>query len=67
MSRVFPSLAVWLARHDAIIDNLAGTADGFGLLVNGLSEPQDLAEMCQIMDEVIEASFRDFATGRGQE
>ena len=56
MSRVFPSLAVWLARHDAIIDNLAGTADGFGMLVNGLSEPQDLAEMCQIMEEVIEAT-----------
>ena len=56
VSRVFPSLAVWLARHDAIIDNLAGTADGFGMLVNGLSELQDLAEMCQIMEEVIEAT-----------
>ena len=56
VSRVTPSLAVWLARHDAIINNLAGTADGFGLLVNGLSEPQDLGEMCQIMDEVIEAA-----------
>ena len=56
VSRVIPSLAVWLARHDAIIDNLAGTADGFGLLVNGLSQPEDLAEVCQIMDEVIEAA-----------
>lgn len=56
MSRLIPSLAVWLARHDAIIDNLAGTADGFGLLVNGLSQPEDLAEMCEIMDEVIEAA-----------
>ena len=56
VSRVTPSLAVWLARHDAIINNLAGTAAGFGLLVNGLSEPQDLGEMCQIMDEVIEAA-----------
>ena len=56
VSRVIPSLAVWLARRDAIIDNLAGTADGFGLLVNGLSESQDLGEMCQIMDEVIEAA-----------
>jgi hypothetical protein len=56
VSRVLPSLAVWLARHDAIIDNLAGAADGFGMIVNGLSEPQDLAEVCQIMDEVIEAA-----------
>jgi hypothetical protein len=56
VSRVHSSLAVWLARHDAIIDNLKGAADGFGMLVNGLNEPQDLAEMCQIMDEVIEAA-----------
>lgn len=55
ISRVAPSLAVWLTRRDAIIDNLQGTADGFAMLVNGLSEPQDLAEMCQIMEEVIEA------------
>ena len=56
VSRVLPSLAVWLARRDAIIDNLQGTADGFGILVNGLSEKQDLADMCQIMEEVIEAT-----------
>jgi hypothetical protein len=56
VSRVFPSLAVWLARHDATISNLTGAADGFGMLVNGLSEPQDLADVCQIMEEVIEAT-----------
>ena len=56
VSRVFPSLAAWLARHDAVIDNLQGTADGFAMLVNGLSEQQDLAEMCQVMEEVIEAA-----------
>jgi hypothetical protein len=56
VSSVHSSLAVWLARHDAIIDNLKGAADGFAMLVNGLGEPQDLAEMCQIMDEVIEAA-----------
>ena len=59
MSRVFPSLAVWLARRHAVIKNLKGTADGFGKLVNGLSEPNDLAEMCQIMEEVIEASAEE--------
>ena len=56
VSRVIPSLAVWLARHDAIIENLQGTADGFALIVNGLSQQQDLAEMCRIMEEVIEAA-----------
>ena len=56
VSRVIPSLVIWLARHDAIIENLQGTADAFALLVNGLSEPQDLAYMCQIMDEAIAAA-----------
>ena len=60
--RVVPSLAVWLARRDAIIDNLQGTADGFAMLVNGLSEPQDLAEMCEIMEEVIEAASEKLQT-----
>ncbi|MEA1890990.1 MAG: hypothetical protein U9N50_14585 [Pseudomonadota bacterium] len=59
LSRVVPSLAVWLARHDAIIDNLQGTADGFAMLVNGLSTPQDLADMCQIMEEVIAAASEE--------
>jgi len=56
VSHAFPSLAVWLARHDAVIENLQGTADGFAMIVNGLTERQDLAEMCQIMEEVIEAA-----------
>ena len=53
---VIPSLAVWLVRHQAVIDNLEGTADGFGMIVNGLNEPKELAEMCLLMDEVIEAT-----------
>lgn len=56
ISRVVPSLAVWLARRDAIIENLQGAADGFAMLVNGLSEAQDLAKMCQAMEDVIEAA-----------
>jgi hypothetical protein len=56
VSRVIPSLAVWLARHDATLDNLQGTADGFGMLVNGMSEPEELAGMARVMDEVIEAA-----------
>ena len=48
-------MAVWLARREAVIDNLDGAADGFGMLVNGLSEPGELAEMCQLMEEVIES------------
>lgn len=56
MSRIFASLAAWLVRRDAIIDNLEGTADGFGMLVNGLVETQDLSEMCQVMEEVIAAT-----------
>ncbi len=56
ISCVFPPLAVWLARRDAVIDNLQGTADGFAIRVNGLSDPQQLADMCRNMEEVIEAT-----------
>jgi len=59
LSRLFPSLAVWLVRRGATIDNLTGTADGFGMLVNGLREPDDLAEMCGFMEEVIQAVSAD--------
>lgn len=54
--RMFPSLALWLVRRGATIDNLEGTADGFGMLVNGLSDKHALAEMCELMQEVIEAA-----------
>ncbi|MEN8711394.1 MAG: hypothetical protein ABF326_04270, partial [Arenicellales bacterium] len=53
---------VWLARRHAVINNLKGTADGFGKLVNRLSEPNDLAEMCQVMEEVIEAAAEELQT-----
>lgn len=54
--RVYPSLAVWLVRREAILDNLEGAADGFAWLVNGLSDKDELAEACMLMDEVLEAA-----------
>lgn len=54
--RIYPSLAVWLVRRDAVLDNLEGTADGFAWLVNGLSDKDELAETCMLMDEVLEAA-----------
>ena len=54
--RIYPSLAVWLVRRDAVLDNLEGTADGFAWLVNGLSERDELAETCMLMDEVLDAA-----------
>ena len=56
LARIYASLAVWLARRDAILDNLEGTADGFAMLTNGLSEPHELAEICLLMGEVIDAA-----------
>jgi hypothetical protein len=56
MSLVCPSMALWLARREAVIDNLEGASDGFGMLVNALSDTTELAEMCRMMDEVIEAT-----------
>ena len=54
--RIYPSLAVWLVRRDAVLDNLEGAADGFAWLVNGLSDKDELAETCMLMDEVLEAA-----------
>jgi len=56
VSRMFTSMAVWLARRDATIDNLEGAADGFGMIVNGLKSPDALREICGLMKEVIEAT-----------
>ena len=55
LSRVYASLALWMARHDAVLNNIEGTADGFAWLVNGLTEKEDLAEICGYMEEVINA------------
>ena len=56
MARVFASTALWLVRRDAVLDNLEGAADGFGMLVNGLTDPKLLGEMCQHMEEVLQAA-----------
>ena len=54
LSRIYASLALWMVRHGAVLNNIEGAADGFAWLVNGLTEKEDLAEMCMYMDEVIE-------------
>ena len=56
MSHIYVSLAVWLVRHEATLDNLEGVADGFAWIVNSLSDTNDLAEMCQLIEEVAEAA-----------
>lgn len=56
VARMFASMAVWVARRGATIDNLEGTADGFGIIVNGTSARADLGELCELMGEVIEAT-----------
>jgi hypothetical protein len=56
VARMFASMGVWVARRGATIDNLAGTADGFGRIVNATSATEDLRDLCERMDEVIEAA-----------
>lgn len=56
LSRVYASLGVWMARREAVLANLEGIADGFAWLVNGLTEKEDLSEMCMLMDEITDAS-----------
>jgi hypothetical protein len=56
MALVFASIGLWLARRDATLENLEGIADGFGRITNGLNDPGELAEMCQLMEEVADAA-----------
>ena len=56
IARLCPSLTLWLVRRGAVIDNLEGAADGFGMLVNGLDDTGDLAQMCRLMQEVADAA-----------
>lgn len=56
VARMFASMGVWLARRGATLDNLEGTADGFGMIVNGLGDTEALREIAGQMEEVIEAT-----------
>ena len=56
LARVFVSLAVWFARHDAVLDNLGGTAEGFANLVNGENDQGELAALSRLIDEVLEGA-----------
>jgi hypothetical protein len=55
VARLFAAMGVWMARRGATIDNLEGTADGFGMIVNGTRSTEDLRALCAMMEEVIEA------------
>lgn len=56
VARMFASMGVWMARRGATIDNLEGTADGFGMIVNRTRSLDELRALCEMMDEVIEAA-----------
>jgi hypothetical protein len=56
VARMFASMGVWVARRGSTIDNLEGTADGFGMIVNATSETEDLRALCELMEEVVEAA-----------
>jgi len=56
VARMFASMGVWVARRGATIDNLEGTADGFGMIVNGTSSPEDLRALAGLMEEVVAAA-----------
>jgi hypothetical protein len=56
VARLFASMGVWVARRGATIDNLEGTADGFGMIVNATSRTDELRALCGLMEEVIAAT-----------
>ena len=56
MAHIYVSLAVWLVRREAVLDNLEGIADGFAWIVNSLNDTNGLGEMCQRIEEVAKAA-----------
>jgi hypothetical protein len=56
VARMFASMGVWVARRGAVIDNLEGTADGFGTIVNATSGAAELRGLCALMEEVVDAA-----------
>jgi hypothetical protein len=56
LSRLFASLALWFIRRNAVMENLQGTANSFAIIVNGLKDPKELANMSRFMDEVLESA-----------
>ena len=56
VARMFASMGAWVARRGATIDNLEGTADGFGMIVNATNAADDLRTLCDLMEEVVEAT-----------
>lgn len=59
MALIFASIGVWMARREAMLENLEGIADGFGRITNALNDQKELAEMCQLMEEVADATSKD--------
>ncbi|MFT7533865.1 MAG: hypothetical protein ACI9FD_004908 [Gammaproteobacteria bacterium] len=53
---VYASLAYWLVQRGAVLNNLAGVADGFARMVNGLQNASELAEMCGPMEAIISSA-----------
>ncbi len=56
MARIFVSLAIWFARRDAVMNNLAGPADGFANLVNGENDTSELATLALLIQEVLDSA-----------
>jgi hypothetical protein len=56
MGKIFASIGIWFARQNASLENLEGIADGFGRITNGLNDQDELAEICQQMEEIAEAT-----------
>jgi len=59
LASIFVSLAVWLARRKAALDNLAGVADGFAGLVNGTQAPEELMALSELGDEIMQAASEE--------
>jgi hypothetical protein len=56
VASIYASLAVWLARRGAVIENMETVADSFAIIVNSENDTGELVNLCQLMEETLQAA-----------
>lgn len=56
IAKIYASLAVWLARRGAVIENMETIADSFAIIVNSENDTDELVSLCQLMEETLLAA-----------
>ncbi|NNJ93020.1 MAG: hypothetical protein HKP55_15195 [Gammaproteobacteria bacterium] len=56
VASIYASLAVWLARRGAVIENMETVADSFAIIVNSENDSGELVNLCRLMEETLQAA-----------